>query len=602
MRKISAMLTSALLRSSRAFYAAVFFAALLLAAGSISILNSQTGGGPSPMSRTMEQAMRLYQEGEDNEAMDRFMNILVKGTPSEKAIANDYISRITNRISSVASSIPGAPPADEERAIVGQQKPAPAPKQSKPEEASAAPAASEEDAEDQRQAVSRRISQKISAMRAGLLKRFNSVEAVKIYMAAPMPRAISLDPKYFFSSDTVFKAEAGPALADLAGLVFTLGKAAVTIIPEGTLEEDVKIKAIRQAIALNSYLVSRGLSQSRISVNLIKSDMKFPSELGNPGGLILLLDYDKEPKLSEPEGARSEAPRVSLGIYPTSLSTDSGDGSIVEFSVFKPLSGDVSWRLEVFALRPDSALSPLQKVEDVGPLCRQTFWNGRKNLAGEAYPPGKYMFSITASDEQGRESNLRRFLVINPSAAEVRTSSAPAKALGRQLAGAPAAKAKAARAAARKKTARKARPAGVPAKAAAKASIRKPAAAESALDGPGADEQRTSDDGTEKTHSESGLTYKIGFEEGTATVTEDGEKRLGKIAETLSYYPMAQIKLIGYAHSGEGDPQTLARRRVDLVSARLSDKYNIGSDRMESSVQVTGDRKNMVEIKMRGNN
>ncbi|HOW90155.1 MAG TPA: hypothetical protein PL037_07715, partial [Elusimicrobiales bacterium] len=113
---------------------------------------------------------------------------------------------------------------------------------------------------------------------------------------------------------------------------------------------------------------------------------------------------------------------------------------------------------------------------------------------------------------------------------------------------------------------------------------------------------RTSDDGTEKTHSESGLTYKIGFEEGTATVTEDGEKRLGKIAETLSYYPMAQIKLIGYAHSGEGDPQTLARRRVDLVSARLSDKYNIGSDRMESSVQVTGDRKNMVEIKMRGNN
>ena len=31
----------------------------------------------------MEQAIRLYHEGQDTEAMDRFMQILVKGTPSE---------------------------------------------------------------------------------------------------------------------------------------------------------------------------------------------------------------------------------------------------------------------------------------------------------------------------------------------------------------------------------------------------------------------------------------------------------------------------------------------------------------------------------------
>ena len=49
-------------------------------------------------SREMQQAITLYREGKNSDAMDRFMEILVNGTPEEKALANEYISKITQGI------------------------------------------------------------------------------------------------------------------------------------------------------------------------------------------------------------------------------------------------------------------------------------------------------------------------------------------------------------------------------------------------------------------------------------------------------------------------------------------------------------------------
>ena len=86
------------------------------------------------------------------------------------------------------------------------------------------------------------------------------------------------------------------------------------------------------------------------------------------------------------------------------------------------------------------------------------------------------------------------------------------------------------------------------------------------------------------------------------TATKGSEDQLTKVAENMSYYPMAQIKLIGYASTTEADPHDLARRRVAFVTARLGNRYNIGSDRMESSIDVSDGGRSMVEIKMRGSN
>ena len=79
---------------------------LLVFSGDIR-LNSQSRKSYNGLSRNMEQAIRLYHNGQDNDAMDRFMDILIKGTPSEKSLANEYISRITLRMNS-GVSYPGA--------------------------------------------------------------------------------------------------------------------------------------------------------------------------------------------------------------------------------------------------------------------------------------------------------------------------------------------------------------------------------------------------------------------------------------------------------------------------------------------------------------
>src|SRR3989339_360875 len=77
--------------------AAAVFAVLVFFGGNFSELPAQPDSRAG-LSRSTEQAIRLYHEGQDNEAMDRFMDILVKGTPSEKSLANSYISRITLRM------------------------------------------------------------------------------------------------------------------------------------------------------------------------------------------------------------------------------------------------------------------------------------------------------------------------------------------------------------------------------------------------------------------------------------------------------------------------------------------------------------------------
>jgi outer membrane protein OmpA-like peptidoglycan-associated protein len=622
MKKISGSRIGAGPVTERVLRSALFFAALLFAAGGFSALNSQTAARDAGLSRSMEQAIRLYNEGQDNDAMDRFMNILVKGTPSEKALANEYISKITNRIGTGVNTLNTQTPGDEMPEEAGAAKDVPVSKQ--PELAGGLTPSEEEgaaldDPQVQKDLIADRISQKIAGMRHNLLLELNKLDAIKIYMGDPLPRAITLDPKYFFANDTVFKAAAAPALKNLAGLLFTLGKASVLVLPEGTVEGDVKVRSIRQAIALNSYLVARGLSQSRMDVNLTGTDIKFPRELTSISGLVILLDYDKVPRLTEPEDARSDVPKISLGVYPTELSVQKNEGAIVEFSVFKSPAGPVSWKFEIYSVRADNALLLLQKMEDVGPLCRQSYWNGRKNFFGVPYAPGKYIFSITATDVQGRESNLRRFLVIRPGPGEAKATASgkaaakpvvasktitkfiPVRAAGGKkfaakkgiTAAAGKAGSKASRAAALGKAAGKTSRAAAAAKKSARAALAKKTAPD---DGAGA-----VDAADAQTEFSGQVSYKIFFQDETAVITENSEKKLAQVAETMNYYPMAQVKLIGYAYSGEANPQTMAQSRVDYVATRLSGKYNIGSDRMESSAQISESPKGMVvEIKMLG--
>jgi len=602
---------------SKSRIAAAIIAVFLLSGGGLSRLNGQPASAGSGLTRSMEQAIRLYHEGEDNEAMDRFMDILVKGTPSEKSLANDYISKITLRMNTGVKTVkdPGLEggaikevdgtiqaPVQREQSVRFDQTPS-------EEEALA-----QDEPQARKERVTSRINEKMTEMRRAILLELDKSNAVKIYMGDSLPRAVTINSQHFFANETVFKANAAADLSNLAGLIFTLGKANILILPEGTVEVDVKIRSIRQAIALNSYLVSRGISQSRIDLNLTGAEVKFPKELTSISGMVILFNYDRVPKLMESSDVQSKGPKVSLGIYPTAISVQKNEGALVEFSVFESPVGKPSWKFEIFSVQPDNSIVSLQKMEGYGPQYNQSYWNGRKNFFGTAYPSGKYLFSVTATDPEGRETNLRRLLIVKPSSEEqkvLQSGKTAAKSVAVSKQAAVSAQTKVVKgkkflsgkgAAALKAGKGKSKSAPLAKKKPAAVRVPKKVSAASAEESAQTDETVSREGGAQDSQAEfSGqVSYKIYFREETAIVTSNSEKKLAQVAETMGYYPMAKIKLIGYAYSGEANSETMAQNRVNYVSMRLASKYKIEKDRMDISTQISDTPKSIVEIKMLG--
>lgn len=566
----------------------------------------------SGVSRSMEQAIRLYHEGEDTEAMDRFMDILVKGTPSEKALANEYINKITMRMNTGVNTAKdtGAEPATLNEVSDAKETPAVRRSAQRVQAAQADDEEAERDQRDdaaaQKDRVNEKISSKIAQMRRDLLLELGRSSAVKIYMGENMPKAITLDPQYFFASDTSFRPGADKMLGLVSGLLFTLGKANCLILPEGTAEGDVKMKSIRRALSMNSYFESRGISKSRLEVNLTGADVRFPKELTNISGIIIIFDYDKAPRLTDTEDLQTKGPRVSLGIYPTAISVQKNEGAIVEFSAFESPIGIPSWKFQVFEVEKDGSRIQLQEISGSGPQYNQSFWNGRKKFFGAPYPSGKYMFTVTGTDVEGRESSLSRLLVVRPTAEEEKAmlsekpsaskkvatekvTSAGIKA--RSLKAAPAVKGKTLRS---KKA--------LPASKKKKAPRKKAAASEEAApaDEAAAEEKPKPAPGEAQTDFSGQVSYKIYFKENSSTITSSSEKRLAQVAETLAYYPMANVSLTGYSYSGEANPEAVAESRVNYVAARLSEKYKIDPSRMDSRSEVAETPKHEVVIKMSG--
>lgn len=577
----------------------------------------------SGISRSMEQAIRLYHEGQDSEAMDRFMDILVKGTPAEKALANEYISKITLRMNTGVNTVKGGSAEPETLTEVSGPKTDP---DERPK-AKAAPREEEavdeetsdqdrlDDAQAQKDRVSGKISAKIAQMRRDLLLELGRGDAVKVYMADSMPRALTLDPRYFFSSDNSFRPGSEKLLAALSGLLFTLGKANCLVLPEGSAEGDVKIGSIRRAIAMNSYLEQRGISKARLEINLTGADARFPKELTNIKGMIFIFDYDKAPRLKDLEDMQTKGPKVSLGIYPTAISVQNNEGAIVEFSAFESPVGQPSWKFQIYEVQADGSRLLLQDISGSGPQYNQSFWNGRKKFFGAPYPSGRYLFTITATDVEGRDTSLSRFLLVRPTAAEekaalarpaqartpqketVTASGLKTKTVGAKGSGVPSGKLLDKAAALKKAKALAAKKAALKkARAAAKKK-----APEAAADGEGDNAPA----GPAKSDAAGGefssqVSYKIYFKENTASITANSEKKLAQVAETLGYYPMANISLIGYAYSGEANADAMAENRVNYVAARLADKYKVDRSRMDVQSKVSETPKSIVEIKMSG--
>lgn len=583
-----------ILKTLKCRFAIGLICCLIVFSGDV-CLNGQSGRHYDGLSRGMEQAIRLYHEGQDNEAMDRFMDILVKGTPSEKSLANEYISKITLRMNS-GISYPGEksskPKSFSKR--VYENKDVRETKISRGDKPYAPVKVRDNfsaayKSEDRRELVNEKIKEKISEMRKDILLRLNKSKAVKIYMEKNLPKAISINTRHLFSKSTHFKSGSVKILSDIVGLLFTMGKAHCLVLPEGAIIGDTKIMSIRRALAVNSYLVERGISSSRVDVNLIGSDVQLSSNIRNIKGLAIVFDHDTDFNLEPPKKGKENAPQISLGIFPTVIAPYKNEGAIIEFSVFKALYGSVTWKFQIFRLMPDKSAIPVRKITGHGAQCHQSFWNGRKDFFGQAYPAGQYMFVLSAVNADGKETVMRKLLLLKAKPGVKKSAKIKSKVLSRKNVKKRLPLKKSNKTKSKKRYSSKSGKKSFP-KTALSARAKTMKAAETA---PVSPEKQTEIAGH--------VSYKIYFKSGSSVITSNSEKRLMQVADTMNYYPLARLRLTGYAYSGEPNSEAVAQNRADFVLSQLSIKYGISKSRMDVSSRIAEVPKSIVEIKMLGN-
>ncbi|PIS46797.1 MAG: hypothetical protein COT17_06745 [Elusimicrobia bacterium CG08_land_8_20_14_0_20_51_18] len=557
------------------------FFILFLSIYSIFNLSSSLFTQTTARSREMEQAIRLYQEGKDNDAMDRFMDILVKGSPSEKSLANEYISKITLRMNTGVNTVEDKG-ADSSVHDVEPDERAPGEKNYKTEKYIERGELKETDPEDSREMIGSKVYKKIEEMRRDVLLSISKLKAFKVYMAGQTtPVGVLVNNDEIFSSATNFKTQAMDNLQMLSSLIFTMGKANVMIIPKGGVAGEIEISNIRRAIAINSYLISRGISPSRLYVNLTGSNVLLPKEVTGFDGTLCLLDYKKEPALKSDSDPRTKGPKVSMGIYPTSISVQKNEGAIIEFSVFEGAGGLPSWKFQIYRILADNSMLPIQDLSGEGPKYNQTFFNGREKFFGAPYPWGKYVFSVSARDLDGKETVEKRLLFIKPTPEEEKKQSGKTQ-VGKKMAPASGVKKPAAK---RGKTLL-----SKPSKyAKSKRAVKKSRPAETVS---------AADDSGEEPENQGRVTYKIYFAPGTLEITPNSEKKLEQLSSTLESYPDTGINITGYSFKDEENNKVMARKRADAVKKELVEKYGVDEAKIKSSTYISRTLKTIVEIKL----
>ncbi|MBI5210552.1 MAG: hypothetical protein HY927_11330 [Elusimicrobia bacterium] len=429
------------------------------------------------LSRQMRLGIMYYEQGEDGQAMDRFMDVLTRGDASERPLANEYINLITQRMNAggvvppaSASAqakplpVPEAPP-EPGQAVTAPKASASKPKEpdgvlpppAKPPKAQAlepagpevvvepeapamvtptakpakvrrpVPVEEEEEAapasvKPSREAMEKEIRAKIRAVFDKNFKKIRELEELEVLAADNGdPIAIGVPTAFLFQAGISFKKNASALLDALTGVVYSLKNAQLLILPEGTAVGDPKILDMRRTMGISSHFYAAGISPARVRVNLLTTQVDIPAKLRNFKGILLLFVYNRPLDLvMEGEAAHDAGPTLSLGIYPDSFSVDRPEGAVIEFSVLEPPVGLASWRFQL--LRPSSEegenLQPLNHVVGSGPVFHQIYWNGRKNYFGSALPAGRYECVLTATDAKNRQRTMHRWITLAGSAPE----------------------------------------------------------------------------------------------------------------------------------------------------------------------------------------
>ena len=268
-------------------------------------------------------------------------------------------------------------------------------------------------------------SQKLDSMTAAAIEKINAAKGVHLYFRDNMPDALDIDADVLFDGNK-FRPEALPLLNSIYEMLALVQGAGYVILPPGSYTDDVTLSGIRQAMALNSYFVNRGISQGKLHYNLGLADQEPPARFANLNGLAIVFDYTaKLPTRMEKNEGNEKAPLLSMAIVPQCHAIDRalGEAYAVDFSVLETVNPIDNWLLQVVQHGRDGNYYVVRQLEGFTPVYHQILWNGRKGIIGPELPCGKYTLVLTATDLKGQKQTLRRRVIVKCSA-QKKTSSA----------------------------------------------------------------------------------------------------------------------------------------------------------------------------------
>ena len=257
-------------------------------------------------------------------------------------------------------------------------------------------------------------SQKLASMKAAAMDKIAAAKGVHLYFRDGLPDALDMDADVLFQGNK-FRPEGLALLDDIYDLLALTQNAAYIILPPGSYTDDVTLSGIRQAMALNSYFVSRGISQGKLHYNMGLVDQEPPARFANLNGLSIVFDYTAQlPTQMEKNENNEKAPLLSIALVPQCHAIDRslGEAYAIDFSVLETVNPVDNWMLQIVQHGRDGKYYVVRQLEGFTPVYHQILWNGRKGIIGPELPCGKYTVVLSATDLKGQKQTLRRRMVV----------------------------------------------------------------------------------------------------------------------------------------------------------------------------------------------
>lgn len=258
-------------------------------------------------------------------------------------------------------------------------------------------------------------AQKIQSMTDGVISNLGANKAIHLYLRADgRPDALDIDDNALFYQNS-FRSDALTDLNNIYQLLALTQGARYIILPAGSYTDDVTLGGIRQAMALKSYLVKRGISQGKLYYNMGLVDEEVPPQFSNLKGLSIVFDYDGQLPTRMLENEEHEkAPLLSMAVVPPCHAIDRslGEAYAIDFSVLETVNTLDNWVLQVIQHGRDGKYYIVRQLEGFSPVYHQILWNGRKGIIGPELPCGKYTVVLSGVDLKGEKQTLRRRLIV----------------------------------------------------------------------------------------------------------------------------------------------------------------------------------------------